>query len=70
MTLYSQREVENTRKKLRLLEERYKLAAERPCENEHVRELTLQSLKRNINQMKEEIAVFESHALSLPTGRR
>ena len=67
MTLYSQREVENTREKLRLLEERYKLVAERPCENEHVRELTLQSLKRIINQMKEEIAVFESHAYLRPT---
>jgi hypothetical protein len=70
MTLYSQCEVENTRKKLRLLEERYKLAAERPCDNEYVRELTLQSFKRNINQMKEEIAVFESHAIATSTCSR
>ena len=62
MKLSSQREVDNTRQKLRLLEERYKLAAERPCENEHHRELTLQSLKRMINQMKEEIIWFECHA--------
>lgn len=70
MTLYSQREVENTRRKLQLLEERYKLIAERPCENEHVRELSLQSVKRLINQMKEEIAVFESHAVSASTYSR
>ena len=70
MTLNSQREVENTRQKLRLLEERYKLIAERPCENEHVRELTLHSLKRIINQMKEEITRFECHAVVTPTGGR
>ena len=70
MRLQSWREVENTRQKLRLLEERYKLVIERPCENEYVRELTLQSLKRNINQMREEIAVFESHAIPTPTCDR
>jgi len=70
MILNSQREVENTRQKLRLLEERYKLIAERPCETEHVRELTLHSLKRIINQMKEEIARFECHAVVTPTGGR
>ncbi len=70
MKLSSQREVENTRHKLRLLEERYKLVAERPCENEHIRELTLHSLKHIINQMKEEIAWFECHAVMAPTGDR
>ena len=70
MTLYSQREVENTRHKLRLLEQHYQETLERPCENEHVQELTLHSLKRIINQMKEEIAVFESHAVVTPTGGR
>ena len=62
MSLQSRRELEVTREKLRLLEERYKLIAERPCADEHVRELTLQSFKTIINQMKEEIAVFECHA--------
>ncbi len=70
MSLQSKRELDITRNKLRLLEERYKVIAERPCANEHVRELTLQSFKRIINQMKEEIAVFECHASLQPTGRR
>ena len=70
MRLQSWRELEVTREKLRLLEERYKVILDRPCDNEHVRELTLHSLKRIINQMKEEIAVFESHAIPSPTCNR
>jgi hypothetical protein len=70
MILRSQREVDNTRQKLRLLEEHYQEALGRPCENEHVRELTLQSLKRMINQMQEEITWFECHAGAAPTAVR
>ena len=70
MSLQSRRELDATRDKLRLLEQRYKAIADRPCDNEHVRELTLRSFKSIINQMKEEIAIFESHASPLPTGRR
>lgn len=68
MTLHGRREVENTRHKLRLLEQHYQDTLENPCENEHVQELTLQSLKRIINQMKEEIALFECHAVVSPTS--
>ena len=68
MSLQSKRELDVTREKLRLLEERYKLIAERPGVDEHVRELTLQSFKTIINQMKEEIAVFECHASLAGTG--
>jgi hypothetical protein len=59
MSLQSQRELEATREKLRLLEERYE--ANR-CEqgDEHVRDLSARSIKRLINQLKEEIARFES----------
>ncbi len=67
MRLQSQREVENTREKLRSLEEHYEETAKSPCDNEHVRELTLRSLKRIMNQMKEEIAVFECHSVVAPT---
>jgi hypothetical protein len=70
MSLQSKRELEVTRNKLQLLEQRCKLIAERPCDDEHVRELTLQSFKNIINQMKEEIAVFECHASLQHTGRR
>lgn len=59
MRLASTRELENAREKLRELEEQYATTRGRTAANEHVRELTLVSLKRLINQLKEEIARFE-----------
>jgi len=61
--LRSQREVENTRQKLQWLEEHYEQKREQPAEDDHVRQLTLRSLKKLINQLKEEIARFEAHAV-------
>ncbi len=63
MTLHSQRELEATREKLRLLEERYQTSKREPGGDDHVRELSRRSLKRLINQLKEEIARFESHSV-------
>ena len=60
MTLQSQRELEVTREKLQLLETRYEANKREQGGDEHVRELSMQSLKRLINQLKEEIARFES----------
>jgi hypothetical protein len=62
MNLQSQRELEATREKLRLLEERYEADRRERGGDEHVRELSMRSLKRLINQLKEEIARFESHS--------
>ncbi|MGO9108648.1 MAG: hypothetical protein ACLP9L_05390 [Thermoguttaceae bacterium] len=62
MELKNEREAEVTRKKLRLLEERYEAIRSRPATNEHVRDLTLRSFKQTINQFKEEIIRFESGA--------
>ena len=61
MRLQSQRELENTQEKLRLIEEHYERKRKEPADDEHVRELTLRSLKKMINQLKEEIARFEAH---------
>lgn len=61
MKLRSTRELEATREKLRQLEEQHQAARDRPGTDEHVRELTLRSLKKLINQLKEEIAWFEAH---------
>jgi len=61
MSLQSQRELEVTRKKLRLLEERCEANNRQGGGDPHVREISMQSLKRLINQLKEEIARFESH---------
>ena len=63
MILKSEIELANTREKLRHLEEHYDARRREPADNPHVRELTLHSLKRIINQLKEEIAVFEAHRL-------
>ena len=61
MELKDQREVEVTREKLRSLEARYQAVSQDPGEDAHIQELTLRSLRRMINQMKEEIARIESH---------
>lgn len=64
MTLESQREADNTRAKLRLLEQRYATLQSQPTSagEERVREWTLLSLKKLINQFKEEISRFEARA--------
>ncbi len=68
MSLQSQRELDATRENLRLLEERYEADKREQGGDEHVRELSMRSLKRLINQLKEEIARFESRSL-LRTNR-
>jgi flagellar biosynthesis chaperone FliJ len=60
VNLKSDRELENTKRKLRLLEEGYE-EARADTEDEHLRELEMESLKRLINQLKEEIARYEAH---------
>ena len=55
-------ELEAMREKLRLLKERYEANRREQSGDAHVRELSMRSLKRLINQMKEEIARFESRA--------
>ncbi len=69
MSLQSHRELEATREKLRLLEERYEANKREQGGDEHVRELSMRSLKQLINQLKEEIARFKSHS-SLGTDGR
>ena len=60
MSLQSLHELENTRRKLRELEQEYEATLRRPVTNPAVREATLNSLRRLINQLKEEIVRFES----------
>ena len=61
MSIENQGQLQNTRLKLAELEQLYLETRERPAANEHVRELTLRSVKKRINQLKEEIARFEAH---------
>ena len=62
MTLHSQSELESTRKKLRLLEERYEAHTREGDGDSHTRQLTMRSLKRLINQLKKEIARNKSRS--------
>ena len=60
MELKDKRQVQNTREKLRRLEECYDDEKRSPDGDAHSQELTLQSLKRIINQLKEEIVRYAS----------
>ncbi len=59
MTIENRRQLENTRRKLQMMEELYERKRRERADNALVRELTLRSLKRRINQFKEEITRFE-----------
>jgi ribosomal protein L29 len=61
MILKNDIELANTRGKLARLEARYEALGNDTGEDEHVRELTMRSLKRYINQFKEEIVRYEVH---------
>jgi hypothetical protein len=60
MNIESTRELESTRKKLEMLESRIRELDSEPIGNPHTRELTKRSLKKLVNQLKEEIARFEA----------
>ena len=67
MTLQNDAELAATRRKLRDLEAHYEARRGEPAADDpHLRELSLHSLKRRINQLKEEIIWYEAHQ---PTGR-
>ncbi|TWT41887.1 hypothetical protein RAS1_30110 [Phycisphaerae bacterium RAS1] len=70
LKLKSDAELENTREKLRELEERYEARRGKDAVDAHVQELTLRSLKRIINQLKEEIARYEAHQPSQSEATR
>ena len=69
MDLKDEREVAVTREKLRSLEERYRAVQQDAKGDAHVQELTLRSLKRMINQMKEEIARYEARKIVQTSSR-
>ena len=68
MSIENRRELENTREKLHLMEELFEKVHQEPADNAHVRELTLRSLKKRINQFTEEIVRFESRLRSGAPG--
>jgi len=66
MILARDRELANRQRNLRLLEESYEEARTDTEEDDHVRELELESHKRLINQLKEQIARYEARQRSRP----
>ena len=62
MSIESRRELEVTRAKLKLLEERLAVLIREPDENPRAQAWSVRSLTQTINQMKEEMARFESRA--------
>jgi hypothetical protein len=64
MSLQSKRQLENTRAKLKLLEDRLRDLDGEPVSNVRTRELTRQALKKLVNQLKEEIVRFEAHQVT------
>ena len=69
MSIENRRQLENTRAKLLELERQYQKTEQAPSADQHVRELTLRSLKKRINQFKEEIARFEARVRQvMPNG--
>lgn len=60
MNLDNEREFHATREKLRLLEARHEGARAESAGDNRVRELSSRSLKRLINQLKEDIVRFKA----------
>lgn len=68
MSLQSQRQLENTRAKLKLLEDRLRELESESVANPRARELSKQSLKKLANQLKEEIVRFEARHTTSRSG--
>jgi hypothetical protein len=69
MTLANQKQLQNTRAKLKLLEEKHAELLAQPGESIATRKLTLQSLERWMKKLKEEILRYECERLSKSQGR-
>jgi flagellar biosynthesis chaperone FliJ len=61
MVLQNDRELADTRDKLRLLEESYEEVRQETNADDELRAAELESLRRFINQLKEEISRYEAH---------
>ena len=60
MNLNSEQEVANARRKMARLEARYQALRNDAGRDERLRQLSMNSLRRLINQFKEEIARYEA----------
>jgi uncharacterized protein YigA (DUF484 family) len=60
MSILNKRQLENTQRKLKELEERCATIKQKPAANPRARDLTMRSLNSLIKQLKEEIARYEA----------
>lgn len=67
MTIKNQFQLDNTRAKLRLLEDQYASLRSQPAENAYTRELTLRAFQSWIKRLKEEILRYECRAKASAT---
>lgn len=67
MPLRSQREVQVTLQKINELERLYESTRADSSQNEHQRELTLRSIRKTINSMREEVSRFKARAGTIET---
>lgn len=68
MTLVNQKQLQSTRAKLKLLQEKHAELLAQPGESISTRKLTLQSLERWMKKLKEEILRYECERLSKLQG--
>jgi hypothetical protein len=61
MTIETKQQLLNSKEKLRQLEEHYQRRKDEPTDNDYARQVSLRSLRRLMNQLKEEIIRFEAH---------
>ena len=66
MSIQNKRQLENTRAKLKVLEDRLRDLADEPVSNVRTRELTKRSVKKLVNQLTEEIVRFEAGGVAAP----
>lgn len=59
MSLKNERELQNTQAKLERLEARYEALRNESGGDEELRETTLESLRRTINEFREEVARYQ-----------
>jgi hypothetical protein len=61
MELRSERELTNTRNKLKRLEALYAATASETGVDQELREIEMESMQRFMNQLREEISRYEAH---------
>lgn len=59
MSIQTEQQLENTRRKLRTLEEHYEQCRSDTSEDAHLRELSMRSLAKLIKQFKEEMIRYQ-----------